>query len=232
MPLHRKARDGEESPLSLRGKAREGEESPNALRASYQPSRFRWTITSVCSAPTKWCSTRSYSTVCSDRCRCCCSSAQGSGAARPASERRPTPVKKQQTARSRSSLAHGSSQCRDARPATADARSRMCGKKCKETWEGRHSQWGSLQAVSKLLKNWCDGCMFIKMHTFAQKSSFLTTVNTAPLAPPQSGTEPLPTRVIATQHSPAHPTTQAAKAAMSVPERVGNYSRISRGYSA
>ncbi len=132
------------------------------LRASYQPSRFRWTITSVVHAPTKWCSTRSYSTVCSDRCRCCCSSAQGSGVARPASEPPPTPVKKQQTARSRSSLAHGSSQCRDARPATADARSRMCGKKCKRPGKRRHSQWGSLQAVSKLLNKWCDGVCSLK----------------------------------------------------------------------
>ncbi len=84
--------------MPLRGKAREGEESPDApaqksarrrlvtwcpcaekrakarshlmpLRAPYQPSSFRWTITSVVHAPTKWCSTRSYSivTVCSDR---------------------------------------------------------------------------------------------------------------------------------------------------------------------
>ncbi len=102
MPLHRKARDGEESPDCLCAEKRAKARSHlMPLRASYQPSRFRWTITSVVHAPTKWCSTRSCSTVCSDRCRCCCSSAQGSGAARPASEPPPTPVKKQQTARSR-----------------------------------------------------------------------------------------------------------------------------------
>ncbi len=38
----------------LRGKTREGEESPDALKgASYQPSRFRWTITPVVYAPTR-----------------------------------------------------------------------------------------------------------------------------------------------------------------------------------
>ncbi len=128
-------------------------------RAFYQPSRFRWTITSVVHAPTKWCSTRSYSivTVCSDRCRCCCSSAQGSGAARPASEPPPTPVKKQQTARSRSSLAHGSSQCRDTRPATAAARNGMCGEKCKETREEAPRPVGEPASCLKIVKtNWCD----------------------------------------------------------------------------
>ncbi len=138
--------------MSLRGKAREGEESPNAPARILSAFQIRWTITSVVHAPTKWCSTRSYSTVCSDRCRCCCSSAQGSGAARPASEPPPTPVKKQQTARSRSSLAHGSSQCRDARPATADARSRMCGKKCKETWEEAPQPVGEPASCLKIVK--------------------------------------------------------------------------------
>ncbi len=38
----------------LRGKACEGEESPDALKgASYQPSRFRLTITPVVYAPTR-----------------------------------------------------------------------------------------------------------------------------------------------------------------------------------
>ncbi len=154
------------------------------LRASYQPSRFRWTITSVVHAPTKWCSTRSYSTVCSDRCRCCCSSAQGSGAARPASEPPPTPVKKQQTVRSRSSLAHGSSQCRDARPRPLMPGAGCAGKSVKRPGKRRHSQWGSLQAVSKLLKQIGVMVYVIKMHTFAQKSSFLlTTVNTQRRSP-------------------------------------------------
>ncbi len=77
-------------------------------RAPYQPSRFRWTITSVVHAPTKWCSTRSYSIVTVRSDRCWCMSAQRSGAAH--SRLPPSPVKKQQTVRSRSSLAHGSSQ--------------------------------------------------------------------------------------------------------------------------
>ncbi len=37
------------------------------------------------------------------------------------------------------------------------------------------------------------------------------SVNTVPLAPPQSGTEPLFTWVIAAQHSPVHPTTKPLK---------------------
>ncbi len=38
----------------LRGKAREGEESPDALKgASYQPPRFRRTITPVVYAPSR-----------------------------------------------------------------------------------------------------------------------------------------------------------------------------------
>ncbi|KAL0190882.1 hypothetical protein M9458_013580, partial [Cirrhinus mrigala] len=44
--------------MPLHGKAYEGGESPDAS-ASFQPSRFCWTITSVVNAPTKWCSTRS-----------------------------------------------------------------------------------------------------------------------------------------------------------------------------
>ncbi len=146
-------------------------------RASYQPSRFRWTITSVVHAPTKWCSNRSYSivTVCSDRCRCCCSSAQGSGAARPASEPPPTPVKKQQTARSRSSLAHGSSRAGTPGPRPLLPGAGCVGKSVKRPGKRRHGQWGSPQAVSRLLKQIGVMCMFIKMHTFAQESSFLLT---------------------------------------------------------
>ncbi len=57
MPLHRKARDGEESPdVSARKKRAKARSHLMPLRASYQPSRFRWTITSVVHAPTKWCS--------------------------------------------------------------------------------------------------------------------------------------------------------------------------------
>ncbi len=125
--------------VPLRGKAREGGESPDApaqksarrrgvtwcpctekcakarshlmpRRTPYQPSRFRWTITSVVHAPTKWCSTRSYSIVTVRSDRSWCISAQRSGAAH--SRLPPSPVKKQQTMRSRSSLAHGSTQCR------------------------------------------------------------------------------------------------------------------------
>ncbi len=47
----REAREGEESHDAP---ALEGEESPDALKgASYQPSRFRWTITPVVYAPTR-----------------------------------------------------------------------------------------------------------------------------------------------------------------------------------
>ncbi len=47
----REAREGEESPDAP---ALDGEESPDALKgASYQPSRFRWTITPVVYAPTR-----------------------------------------------------------------------------------------------------------------------------------------------------------------------------------
>ncbi len=56
-PLHGKAHEGKESPDAP---ACEGEESPDALKgASYQPSRFRWTITPVVCAATN-------RTVCSD----------------------------------------------------------------------------------------------------------------------------------------------------------------------
>ncbi len=47
----REAHEGEESPDA---RALEGEESPDALKgASYQPSRFRRTITAVVYAPTR-----------------------------------------------------------------------------------------------------------------------------------------------------------------------------------
>ncbi len=50
-PLRGKAREGEESPDA---RVLEGEESPDALKgASYQPSRFRRTITPVVYAPTR-----------------------------------------------------------------------------------------------------------------------------------------------------------------------------------
>ncbi len=64
-PLRGKVREGEESHDSptregrshmtpLRGKTREGEESPDALKgASYQPPRFRRTITLVVYAPSR-----------------------------------------------------------------------------------------------------------------------------------------------------------------------------------
>ncbi len=77
-------------------------------------------------------------------------------------------LKKQQTARSRSSLTHGSWQCSDTRPATAAARSRMCREKCKETREE------ALQSAIDCKSN-TFFCMFIKLHTFGQKSSFLLT---------------------------------------------------------
>ncbi len=51
----REAREGEEShDTPARKKAREGEESPDALKgASYQPPRFRRTITPVVYAPSR-----------------------------------------------------------------------------------------------------------------------------------------------------------------------------------
>ncbi len=50
----REAREGEESHDTPTREAREGEESPDALKgASYQPSRFRRTITPVVYAPTR-----------------------------------------------------------------------------------------------------------------------------------------------------------------------------------
>ncbi len=91
----------------------------------------------------------------------------------PASEPPPAPVKKQQTARSRSSLVPGSSQCRDTGPTTAAARSRICGEKCKETRE-----------------------------------EALQSANTTPLDPASERYGAAATRVIATQHSPAHPMTK------------------------
>ncbi len=91
----------------------------------------------------------------------------------PASEPPPAPVKKQQTARSRSSLVHSSSQCRDTGPTTAAARSRICGEKCKETRE-----------------------------------EALQSANTTPLDPASERYRAASTRVIAMQHSPAHPMTK------------------------
>ncbi len=50
----REAREGRSHMTPLRGKAREGEESPDALKgASYQPPRFRRTITPVVYAPSR-----------------------------------------------------------------------------------------------------------------------------------------------------------------------------------
>ncbi len=50
----RKAREGEESHDTPARKAREGGESPDALKgASYQPPRFRRTITPVVYAPSR-----------------------------------------------------------------------------------------------------------------------------------------------------------------------------------
>ncbi len=53
-PLRGKAREGEESHDTPARTAREGEESPDALKgASYQPPRFRRTITPVVYAPSR-----------------------------------------------------------------------------------------------------------------------------------------------------------------------------------
>ncbi len=50
----REAREGEESHDSPTWEAREGEESPDALKGeSYQPPRFRRTITPVVYAPSR-----------------------------------------------------------------------------------------------------------------------------------------------------------------------------------
>ncbi len=64
-PLREKRAKVRSHMTPLRGKAREGEESPDALKgASYQPPRFRRTITPVVYAQLfTWCSTRSYSIV-------------------------------------------------------------------------------------------------------------------------------------------------------------------------
>ncbi len=134
--------------MPLRRKARKGEESPDS-GASYQPSRFRWTITSVDHAPTKWCSTRSYSivTVCSDRCRCCCSSAQGSGAARH--------PHRLESSRPRDRClfwrtAHRSAGMLGPRPLLPGTG--CAGKSVKRPRKRRHGQWRSPEAVSKLFK--------------------------------------------------------------------------------
>ncbi len=119
VPLREKAREGEESPgAPARKKRARARSHLMPRRAPYQPSRFRWTITSVVHAPTKWCSTRSYSigTVRSDRCWRI--SAQNRApltvVCRPHRlKKQKKQKKKQQTVRSRSSLAHRSSQCRD-----------------------------------------------------------------------------------------------------------------------
>ncbi len=67
----------------------------------------------------------------------------------------------------------------------------------------------SPQAVSNC-SNLCDSVCSLKcIQYICAKALFPPhSVNTAPLAPPQSGTEPLLTWVITAQHSPAHPTTK------------------------
>ncbi len=67
----------------------------------------------------------------------------------------------------------------------------------------------SPQAVSNC-SNLCDSVCSLKcIYCICAKELFPPhSVNTAPIAPPQSGTEPLLTWVIAAQHSPAHPTTK------------------------
>ncbi len=53
-PLREKRAKVRSHMTPLRGKAREGEESPDALKgASYQPPRFRRTITPVVYAPSR-----------------------------------------------------------------------------------------------------------------------------------------------------------------------------------
>ncbi len=105
---------------------------------------------------------------------------------------------------------HSSLQCRDARPPTAAARSQMCREKCKETREEAPRPVGEPASCLKIVKtNLCDGVCSLKcihLHKRALSSSLSQCS-----APPQSGTEPLPTWVIATQHSPAHPTTKPLK---------------------
>ncbi len=137
----------------------------------------------------------------------------------------PTPVRKQQTARSMSFLAHGSSQCRDARSATAAARNRMCGEKCKETQ--KEAPW-PVEEPGSCLKIVQIGVMVyvsLKCIHLHKRALPPHSVNTVLLAPPQSGTEPLPTQVIATQHSLAHPTTKPLCRFLSVWETIQRISR-------
>ncbi len=158
--------------------------------ASYQPSRFCWTITPVVYAPTKWCSTRSYSTWLS---------LQTDYAIRP----RPlAPPQSRHPHRFKSSRPRdrgllGVSQCRDTRYATAVARSLMCGGKGKETGEEAPRAVGEPASCLKIVKI----CVIMYVHLNAYmcvKELFPPhSVITMPLAPPQSGTEPLPTHVIA-----------------------------------
>ncbi len=108
------------------------------------------------------------------------------------------------------------------RSATAAARSR-CEDKCKETRkEEAPRPVGSLQAVSNC-KNVCDSVCSLNTYV-CTRSSFLLTQSTQRCSP-------LPWATRATAHTgysraalASDPNDQAAKAAMSVPERVKNYS--------
>ncbi len=147
-------------------------------------------------------------------------SAQRSGAAH--SRLPPSPVKKQQTVRSRSSLAHGSSQCRDT--VTRD-RSGCAGKSVKRPGK-------SPQAVSNC-SNLCDSVCSLKC-IYLRKRALSSSLSQYSAACPASE------RYRATAHvgysCPALASAsndQAAKAAMSVLERVGKLFRESHaGYSA
>ncbi len=90
-------------------------------------------------------------------------------------------------------------------------------KGCKETWEEAPQPVGEPASCLKIVKQiGVDGVCSLKcihLHKRALSSSLQSI--TAPLAPPQSGTEPLPTRVIA-RSTRRRIHDQAAKAAMSV----------------
>ncbi len=65
---------------------------------------------------------------------------------------------------------------------------------------------GGAHKLSQNFSNLCDSVCSLKFINLP-KRALPHSVNTTPLAPPQSGMELLPTRVIAARHSPATPAT-------------------------
>ncbi len=124
-----------------------------------------------------------------------------------------------QTARSRSSLTHGSAGTPGLRPRRP--RSVCVGKCVKRPGKKHHGQWGSPQAVSKLCDSVCSlKCIHLRKGAL---SSLLSQYNSARPASERYGVTTHTGYSRAALASTSND--QAAKAAMSINEHIENYSK-------